>query len=185
MKTLHWVAIVGMVLGAGLVACSSSDTTSSTGGSGGVATGGTGGSATGGTAGATGGSAGSATGGSAGSATGGSAGSATGGSAGSGTGGSAGSTLPMDSPCVQACVGDNPEAWKLLVDAVAPCICADGVCKTECTATYCATPVDYTTQADCGNCALTKGQGQCMGQLAACLGNAACEPVATCLLGCQ
>ena len=62
MKTWNWV-VLGVVVSAAAIACSSSDTTTS--GSGGAATGGSAGSATGGSAGsATGGSAGSATGGS-------------------------------------------------------------------------------------------------------------------------
>ncbi len=200
MRTLHWLAIVGLVVSAGLVACGS-DSSSGTGGGGGAATGGSGGatggsggatggsagSATGGSAGsATGGSAGSATGGSAGSATGGSAGSATGGSAGSGTGGSAGSGSLWTSTCVQDCITNNQQGVGELIGYITPCLCTTngGACKTECANYFCATPPDLKADAACGDCALAAGNSTCASDLGPCLNSTTCTAAVSCLTTC-
>ena len=91
----------------------------------------------------------------------------------------------MDSPCVKACIADNAAAWAKLNELVAACACVDAVCKTECAADTCATPINNDTSATCGNCMLTTGQTACQGDLIACLGDATCQPVASCLMGCS
>jgi len=178
MKTLRWFAIVTLIGGASLIACGSDDEGGSSGGSGG-GTAGTGGSTAGtggGTAGTGGGSAGEA--GMAGSA--GEAGSAgmagSAGTAGSGGGGSA--------ACVAACIEANPTEWVALIDAVAPCVCAAGLCDTICADSYCADPISYEATEECLSCGLEQGQANCMAQLAGCA-TSTCATIAPCLLGCS
>ena len=183
MKTLRWLAIVTLVAGASLVACGDDDednaggAAGATGGSGGGATGGTGGGETGGTGGGeTGGTGGGATGG-----TGGSAGEA----GGAGEGGAAGAGGETVSPCVMACITDDPAGWAALVDLMAPCVCEPGICDDVCADSFCTDPISYQPPPECANCALGKGQTDCSGELVTCLGDAVCGPFVQCLMACQ
>jgi hypothetical protein len=185
MKTLRWLAIVTLVAGASLVACGDDDEDNA-GGAGG-ATGGSGGGATGGTGGGeTGGTGGGETGGTGGGETGGTGGGETGGSAGdAGSAGAAGSGGEEISPCVMACITDDPAGWAALVDLMAPCVCEAGICDDVCETSFCADPIDYNPPAECANCALSKGQTECTAELTACFGDAVCSPFVQCLLACQ
>jgi hypothetical protein len=191
MKTLRWLAIVTLVAGASLVACGDDDE-DNTGGSGGGATGGTGG-ATGGTGGGAG--EGGATGGTGGGETGGTGGGAgeggaTGGSAGeaggAGEGGAAGAGGATVDPCIEACITDDPDGWKAIIDLMAPCVCEAGICDDVCADTVCAEPTGYQPPAECANCALGKGETECGAELGACFADTeVCAPFVTCLLDCK
>jgi hypothetical protein len=198
MNTLRSFALLALVGGILMVACSSSDSgtpAAATGGSGGAATGGAGGAATGGTAGgATGGTAGGATGGTAGGATGGTAGAATGGTAGASTGGTAGGATggaagggPDGGACVKGpdcnncCSLIDTAAADQLAVAAAACACGTaGKCPTQCASTMCGTPPGQPDQPcmDCVN-------QSCMTDILASCTTTGCQQVLACMAGCK
>lgn len=165
MRTLHWLAIIGLVAGAGLVACGSDDSGGGTGG--GTSTGGTGGSTGG---------------------TGGTGGSATGGSAGSGTGGSAGGATDCSTSadCMGCCATENTAAYTKFQGYLVPCVCGaanDGPCATDCADSYCAASNPADPSDACVTCASAAAQtGSCQTVLADCMGDAECSPFLTCAL---
>ena len=196
MKTLRWIAVIGFVGCAALVACGSDDTSSSgtggsTAGSGG-GTAGTGGGAAG-TAGTGGGSAGTAGtgGGSAGTAgtgggTAGTGGGSAGTSGGAGMGGSAGGTADCATAadCGVCCATNNEAEYTKFLTYLIPCVCQAGECDTDCATSYCATPPE-SPDATCQDCASNSATaGNCATVIGQCLGDAECAPALQCLLSC-
>jgi hypothetical protein len=92
---------------------------------------------------------------------------------------------PLDSTCVRQCIEDNPDAWKKAIDDMATCVCKDTVCGAQCVSTWCKETIDYNGPPECGNCALSKAQQDCMAEMGTCIGDAACSPVLLCLMACQ
>ena len=206
MRTLHWLAIIGLVASAGLVACGSDDSGGgtggggTTGGAGGSATGGTGGGDTGGTGGGdtggtgggdTGGTGGGDTGGTGGGDTGGTGGSDTGGTGGGGTGGTGGGTVDctQDADCLGCCATQNMDGYMKLQEFMIPCVCGannDGPCAADCNGAtdYCGG--DGSNPSDvCLTCANTEVQGgACSSVLADCSNDATCMTFLQCGLSC-
>ncbi len=166
MRTLHWLAIIGLVASAGLVACGSDDSGGGTGGGG--TTGGAGGSATGGTGGGD-----------------------TGGTGGGGTGGTGGGTVDctQEADCLGCCATQNLDGYMKLQEFMIPCVCGannDGPCATDCggTTDYCG--VDASNPSDtCLDCANAEVQGgECGSVLAECSSDATCMTFLQCGLSC-
>jgi hypothetical protein len=193
MRTLHWLAIIGLVASAGLVACGSDDSGGGTGGGGttGGAGGGTGGSATGGTGGGdTGGTGGGDTGGTGGGDTGGTGGGDTGGTGGGGTGGTGGTVdCTKDADCLGCCATQNMDGYMKLQEFMIPCVCGannDGPCAADCNGAtdYCGGDGSKPSDA-CLTCANTEVQGgACSSVLGQCASDATCNTFLTCGLSC-
>lgn len=82
--------------------------------------------------------------------------------------------------CSQCCDEQNPtavDAWAALWDA---CVCAPAACATQCATSYCAAGGGDAPTAECSDC-IAQSTNTCTAQAyAKCPGDAACAPLTAC-----
>ena len=90
----------------------------------------------------------------------------------------------MDDPCVSSCVTDNAQAWAMLLETMAPCLCAPGACQQVCADTLCTQGPPQDASKACGGCAIVSAN-DCLSHVTTCLSNPECSAVVPCLLACE
>lgn len=108
------------------------------------------------------------------------------------------SSEPTKAKCQECCVAEHKEGSKTFDAALIACACTDGVCKTECATTACASPATAPDAAckaclgasvkspgDAGSPDAAGPDGKCVGPVtSACSSDAKCVAYVTCLQSC-